>query len=271
MGDLQEQRNDLQKEGEDLIQGIETLQEDVTDLCKKETDFENALTHLFHRLRNQCEKFESQFSNLIWEPAQPQELKSMCQLVEYNDKLRKEIEEMERGKLLGVQEQMCHFVALFAKHREWEFTTMTELLQISSKSDLAETAREQDSTKPHPGNEALMKTGAAIRLRFWQQSKNEHPWTLCEDFSQARCQSLIEAGNVAAHEPDVASDVALFTHCFLTREDNLKVFENMYGKDLEFCTRLIRRVPQFCTLLNAEAAVYLPNWREERDSIGWDE
>lgn len=73
--------------------------------------------------------------------------------------------------------------------------------------------------------EPLVQAGAAIRLRFWEQSKAVTFETAREGLNH----SVIEAGNVAAHEMDMAADIALFDCGFLQGSVNKDNFNQVYG------------------------------------------
>jgi len=71
----------------------------------------------------------------------------------------------------------------------------------------------------------LLKVAAAVRIRRLKQLQH----TLLQTPRDESNNEIIEAGNVAAHDPDIAADLALFTAGFLSKDEDLNSFRDMYG------------------------------------------
>lgn len=191
---LRDEIQKLQKQNEDLVQENEKLREESEDFMeqeRQEKDLARPLIHLHHRLKSQCEEFGHHFADLLWKPAQPRELRILSKLAEYNKELRTKMDLAEGS---SPRQQCVDLVTLFKNHRDWEFATMKELVQNSSKLGQAKAVAKDDLPQTLVGNDALMKTGTAARLGFWERSKQEHPWTLCENLFRLEQPFLVDTG-----------------------------------------------------------------------------
>ncbi|KAL2074856.1 hypothetical protein VTL71DRAFT_8635 [Oculimacula yallundae] len=107
--------------------------------------------------------------------------------------------------------------------------------------------------------EPLVKIGAAIRLRFLEQSKIQ----IREVSRESLDQVIIQAGNAAAHDVNLSADIATLKLDFCGTADIKAIFFEMYrGKPEEFalCKQIVCRAFELQATMLVQIGYYgMPN------------
>jgi hypothetical protein len=180
-----------------------------------------------------------------------------------NSSLELEVERLK--ELSNMQDQLEALVDLVLGYTQ----NLAKIIEEKARSlnyweESSHKLRQENDNK-----EPLYLKGVDTRLGFWEKSKTAILNIPRENLDQA----VIEAGNAAAHEPNVAADVALF-HCgVLKGDDEIAIFEKIYGDRLDNCRAVICSHPTHCKLIESEATIRLKisehSWTKA--SAQWDE
>jgi hypothetical protein len=264
---LRQQKAGLSCENEALKQTVVELQKGKEDVDEKDAE---AAKSLFEKLKAQCEDFQVRMRFLpchqFLESVGYDTVKTLAELMNYNRELGEKISGLQEST--DPRAKISSLIVLLLEHRKWELVMAQNLSEYITAFDLLKTIRKSDIATAHQ-KEALVIKGVEIRLRFWEHVKAVTNNIPREELNE----EIVQAGNVAAHEANVAADVALFECGFLEGPDDLANFEKIYGHEHSICRAVLRNTPGYSTLLESEATI---RWKVSENSrvkisAAWEE